>query len=146
MQPSHFVVGLSNGKGTPFFLCLLLINCKTMAKHNETSAPFVPHKLNAEETERMKAYLDVLGDRIELLECLDDNAYFFPDWLLKINEGIQMLIDYKQEKKIPCDEEKELLANIGYFFTKMAYFNGLITDWQRELTEEMELNKKMIDE
>jgi hypothetical protein len=115
----------------------------TNKKFPELAQP--AYKLNAEEAANLKEYLDVLGDRIELLECLDDNAYFFPDWLQKINEGIQMLIDYRQEKKIPCDDEKELLANMGYFFTKMAYFSGLITDWHRELAAGMEINKKMID-
>jgi hypothetical protein len=58
---------------------------------------------------------------------------YFPDWLLKITESLQSTIAYKQAKNIPCDEEKEILTNVGYFFTKMAYFSGLISEWHKEI-------------
>jgi hypothetical protein len=93
----------------------------------------VPSPMDEARLQETQAFLDVEGDRIEMLECLNTYAYFFPGWLQKITEGIQNIIDYKQGKNIPCDEEKEILADTGYFFTKMAYFSGLIPQWHREM-------------
>ena len=91
--------------------------------------------LSEAEKQKMRAFLEVMGDRVEVLECLDTYAYFFPDWLLKITEGLQSLIAYKQANNIPCDGEKEILTNVGYFFPKMAYFSGLISEWHKELSQ-----------
>jgi hypothetical protein len=101
--------------------------------------------LSKEEKQKMRAFLEIMGDRIEVLECLETYAYFFPDWLVKITEGLQNLIAYKQEKNIPCDEEKEILTNAGYFFTKMAYFSGLISEWHKELSNGKRTTEETLD-
>jgi hypothetical protein len=101
--------------------------------------------LSEEEKQRMRAFLDVMGNRAEVLECLDTYAYFFPDWLLKITESLQSVIDCKQDNNIPCDEEKEILANAGYFFTKMAYFSGLISEWHKELLNGKRTTEEALD-
>jgi hypothetical protein len=101
--------------------------------------------LSEEEKQRMRAFLDVMGDRAKVLECLDTYAYFFPDWLLKITESLQSVIDDKQANNIPCDEEKEILANAGYFFTKMAYFSGLISEWHKELANGRRTTEEALD-
>ena len=117
-----------------------------MAIQNETTEPFVSHKLDEAETERMKSYLQILGDRIEVLEWLDNYAYFFPDWQKAINEALFMFMDSKQALKISCEEEKDMITQINFFFSKMAFFSGLITDWHKELKAGMEINKEMIGE
>jgi hypothetical protein len=139
-----FVVGLSSGKGTPFFSCLLFRPSKTMAKQKETSAPYVPHKLNEVETERMKAYLAVLSDRVEILGWLDNYAYVFPDWQKTVNEAQLAFIDKKQALTLPCEEEKEMLTKLNFFFSKMAYFSDLISTWYREMSGGKEFTEKMM--
>ena len=101
--------------------------------------------LSEEEKQKMRAFLEVMGDSVEVLECLDSYAYFFPDWLLKITESLQSTIAYKQAEKIPCDGEKEILTNAGYFFTKMAYFSGLISEWRRELANGKRTTEETLD-
>jgi hypothetical protein len=103
------------------------------------------YKMDEQKKQQMRVFLDLVGDRIEVLECLETNAYFFPDWTAKITEGIQSVIDYKQEKNISCDDEKEALANIGYFFTKMAYFSGLISDWRNEMANGKKVTEEALD-
>ena len=103
------------------------------------------HVLSEEEKQKMRAFLEVMGDRVEVLECLDTYAYFFPDWLLKITEGLQSLIAYKQANNIPCDGEKEILTNVGYFFPKMAYFSGLISEWHKELANGKRTTEETLD-
>ncbi|MDR0575819.1 MAG: hypothetical protein LBG96_17660 [Tannerella sp.] len=98
--------------------------------------------LSEEEKQKMRAFLEVMGDRVEILECIDTYAYFFPDWLVKITEGLQNLIADRQANNIPCDEEKEVLTNAGYFFTKMAYFSGLISEWHKDWPTVREQPKK----
>jgi hypothetical protein len=95
------------------------------------SASDAPYQIGEAQMLEMKKFLEIIGDRIEVLECLDTYAYFFPDWLMKITEGLQSLITCKQANNIPCDEEKEILSNARYFFTKIAYFSGLISEWHR---------------
>jgi hypothetical protein len=116
-----------------------------MAKQKETSAPYVPHKLNEAETERMKAYLAVLSDRVEVLGWLDNYAHFFPDWQKTVNEALLAFIDRKQALNVSCDGEKEMLANINFFFSKMAYFNELISTWHKEMARGKELTEEMIN-
>jgi hypothetical protein len=99
----------------------------------QKSASEAPYQMGEAQIREMKKFLEIMGDRIEVLECLDTYAYFFPDWLVKISEGLQNLIAYKQANNIPCDEENEILTNAGYFFTKIAYFSGLISDWRTEM-------------
>jgi hypothetical protein len=115
-----------------------------MAKRKETSAPYVPHKLNGAETERMKAYLAVLSDRVEVLEWLDKYAYFFPGWQKTVNEALLAFINRKQALNVSCDEEKEMLANINFFFSKMAYFSELISTWHQEMARGKELTEEMV--
>jgi hypothetical protein len=100
------------------------------------------YKMGEEQKQQLRAFLDLMSDQIAVLECLETNVCFFPDWSVKISEGIQSVIDYKQGKNIPCNGEKEALVNIGYFFTKMAYFSGVISNWRGEMT----LGKKMTEE
>jgi hypothetical protein len=126
-------VGLSNGKGTPFFRACCL-NTQKMAQ-----------VLSEEEKQKMRAFLEVMGDRIEVLECLDTYAYFFPDWLLKITEGLQNIITDKQAHNIPCDGEREILTNAGYFFTKIAHFSDLISEWHRELANGKKTTEEALD-
>jgi hypothetical protein len=118
MQPLLIVVGLNSGKGTPFFRACCLDLQKTMAKQKETS---VPYKLNEAEKERMKAYLAVLSNRVEVLEWLDNYAYSFPDWQKTVNEALLAQMDKKQTLNVSCDKEKEMLTGMNFFFSKMAF-------------------------
>jgi hypothetical protein len=117
-----------------------------MVKQKETSAPYVPHKLDEAETERMKAFLAVLSDRVEVLEWLDNYAYFFPEWQKTVSEALLAFIDKKQALNVSCDEEKEMLANINFFFSKMAFFSELISTWHKEMARGKELTEQMINE
>lgn len=101
--------------------------------------------LTEDEKQKMRAFLEVMEDRIEILECLDTHAYFFPDWLVKITEGMQSIIAHRQADDIPCDEEKEILTNVGYFFAKMAYFSGLISEWRNELSNGKRTTEEALD-
>jgi hypothetical protein len=99
--------------------------------------------MDEERIQQMEAFLELQGDRIEVLECLKDYAYFFPDWLQTISEGIQRIIDDKENKC--CDSEKEILANAGYFFTKIAYFSSLISDWHKDMVGGKEETEKLLN-
>ena len=101
--------------------------------------------LSKEEKQRMRDFLEIMGDRVEVLECIETYAYFFPDWLLKITESLQSTIACKQAENIPCDGEKEILTNAGYFFTKMDYFSGLISEWRRELANGKRTTEEALD-
>jgi hypothetical protein len=116
-----------------------------MSKRKRTSAPYVPHKLDEAETERMKAYLAILSDRVEVLEWLDKYAYSFPDWQKTVNEALLAFIDRKQALNVSCDKEKEMLTGINFFFSKMAYFNELISTWHQEMAKGKELTEDMIN-
>jgi hypothetical protein len=37
------------------------------------------------------------------------------------------------------------LSNVGYFFTKIAYFNGLISQWRKEMVGGKEATEEMLD-
>jgi hypothetical protein len=116
-----------------------------MAKRKETSAPYVPHKLNEAEKERMKAYLEVVSNRVEVLECLDNYACSFPNWQKTVSEALIAFIDKKQALNLSCKEEKEMLANLNFFFSKMAYFNELIYTWHKEMSGGKKLTEEMIN-
>jgi hypothetical protein len=119
-----------------------------MAKQKQSSVPAEPtlpaYKLNAEEAERMKKYLEVLSGRQEFIELVANNSYFFADWSIFINEAVLSAIEKKQEQKLPYDEEREMLGHLSYFFTKAAYFSNLFSDWNREMTAGKENIKTMI--
>jgi hypothetical protein len=104
-----------------------------------------PYKMDEEKKQQMRAFLDLVGDRIDVLECLETKACFFPDWLMKISEGIQGIIDYKQRNNIACDEEKETLTNIGDFFKRIAHSSGLISDWRKEMANGKEVTEEALD-
>jgi hypothetical protein len=112
-----------------------------MAKRKET---FVPYKLNEAETERMKAYLAVLSDRVEVLEWLDNYACFFPDWQKTVNEALLVQMDKKRALNVSCDKEKEMLTGMNFFFSKMAFFSELISTWHKEMAGGKELTEQMI--
>jgi hypothetical protein len=101
--------------------------------------------LSKEEKQKMRAFLEVMGERVEVLECLETCACFFPDWLLKITESLQSVIADKQARNMPCDEEKEVLTNVGYFFTKMACFSGLVSEWRKELANGRRTTEEALD-
>ncbi|MDR0680892.1 MAG: hypothetical protein LBG15_03430 [Dysgonamonadaceae bacterium] len=116
-----------------------------MEKQKETSAPFVLNKPDEAETERMKALLEVLGNRVEVLEWLDNYACFFPGWQKTVNEALLARMDKKQALNIFCDEEKEMLTDMNFFFSKMAFFSELISTWHQELSGEKELTEQMLN-
>jgi predicted O-linked N-acetylglucosamine transferase (SPINDLY family) len=95
------------------------------------------HQQNTEQQDRREinaeAYQEVLSDRKEVLDYLTDYAYFFPDWIKIINNGIFPEIERKQQLKIPYENETESLKNIVFFFSKIAYFNHVVSDWNLEL-------------
>ena len=103
------------------------------------------YKMSEEEKQRMQAFLEIVGDRIEVLEYLDTYAYFFPDWQKMINEALLEFIDKKQTLNISCDEEKEMLSNMNFFFTKMAYHRGLVSEWRQEMTNGKELTEESLN-
>jgi hypothetical protein len=76
---------------------------------------------------------------------LDDYAYFFPDWLKIITNGIFSEIKKKQALNLSCEEEEETLNHVSFFFTKMAYFSGVLSEWDKELTMSKENMEKMIE-
>jgi Asp-tRNA(Asn)/Glu-tRNA(Gln) amidotransferase B subunit len=114
-----------------------------MRKPKKSTVEKMP-ELNEEIIQAMKNQLKIDDARIDVLLCLDVYDYFFPTWLKKINEGIQCVIDHKQANNIPCDEYKEVLGNIGYFFTKMAFHSSSISDWYNEKVNAYKVTKKML--
>jgi hypothetical protein len=61
-----------------------------------------------------------------------------------VSEALHAFIDKKQALTLPCEEEKELLTSINFFFSKMAYFNELIPIRHMEMSGGKELTEKMI--
>jgi hypothetical protein len=101
-----------------------------MANQNET----VPCKLSEEAAEQMQVYLELLGDRIEVLEWLDNYVYFFPEWQKTLNEALLDFMDKKQSLGLSGEDEKEMLTGMNFFLSKMAFFRELISTWHKELT------------
>jgi hypothetical protein len=54
------------------------------------------------------------------------------------------LLTKKQALNLPCEEEKDMLTSINFFFSKMAYFNELISIRHMEMSGGKELTEKMI--
>jgi hypothetical protein len=48
------------------------------------------------------------------------------------------------EEKNTYDNEKEILSNIGYFFTKIAYFSNVISDWHKGMVLGQEETEKLL--
>ena len=111
----------------------------------QQNTPNVSYKMDEEEKQRMQAFLEIVGDRIEVLEYLDNYAYFFPDWQKTINEALLEFIDKKQALNISCNKEKEMLTDMNFFFTKMAYHSGLISEWQKELANGKETTEELLN-
>jgi hypothetical protein len=134
---------LANGKAHRFFLCLLPNTQKTMSKQNNNSND--SSVTDEEKKQEFREYLEILGDRIEVLECLEQNAYFFPDWTIKINEALLAYIEKYQKLNISCEGEKEILTNMNFFFTRIAFHSGLISKWRRETENSKEETEKMME-
>jgi hypothetical protein len=115
-----------------------------MESKKTTDAPVKRQMFSSEELQRMEKYLELLGDRQELIEWIDDYSYFFADWSIIINEAVQEMITKKQKLSLPYDNEQEMLSNISFLFTKIAYFSGMISEWNNELKIGKELTEEMI--
>jgi hypothetical protein len=114
-----------------------------MEKQKEMSAAFVSPTPDEAEAERMKTWLEVLSNRVEVLGWIDNYVHFFPDWQKTVNEALLAQMEKKQALNIFCDEEKEILTDMNFFFSKMAFFSELISTWHRELSGEKELTEEM---
>jgi hypothetical protein len=113
-----------------------------MAKKKSASDEYPMDEAKIQE---MRAYLELKGNRVEILEYLDKYAQAFPEWLVKINESMQHLIRDKEGKNISCDKEREILGHVGLFLIKMASSGGLISDWYREKALGKELTEQMLN-
>jgi len=91
-----------------------------------------------EANERIQKRLEVLGDREELIELIGAYSYFFADWSVIICESVHEMITKKHALGLTCEKEQEMLADVNFFFSKTAYFNGLLIDWRKELDNEKE--------
>jgi hypothetical protein len=114
-----------------------------MAKERNPASD-VPYKMDEERMKAMKAFMELENKRIEVLEYLDKCTASFPEWLLTIHESIQFLIKDREKRNIPCNKEREILGNVGLFFTKMALSNGLISEWHRGMTAGKELTEEAL--
>ena len=61
-------------------------------------------------------------------------SYFFADWSIIINEAVQEMNAKKQSLGVPCENEQEMLTNINFFFSRMAYFSVMLSEWKNELS------------
>jgi hypothetical protein len=62
----------------------------------QKNASNVPYKMDEAKVKEMEARLEIIGNRIEVLEWLGTYTYFFPDWLKIINEAVLEFITEKQ--------------------------------------------------
>ena len=106
---------------------------------------FEPHTFTPEELGQMEKNLELLGDREELIEWLENYSYFFADWSIIINEAVHERIAKKQKLGLPCEEEQEMLTGINFIFSKTAYFSGMLSDWHKELTFSKENAAQMVE-
>ena len=92
----------------------------------------------------MQQYHQESVDKAEIIGLLDKNSASFADWLAIISEAVQERIMQKQRADEPCEKEQEMLKNISFFLTRLAYFSEKLSDWHRHLTFGNELTEEMI--
>jgi hypothetical protein len=113
-----------------------------MAK--QTSKPFERYTFTPEELQRMKQYQNESTDKAEIIGLLDSYSGVFADWSVVINDAVLEQITKKQQMNEPCDREREMLKNISFLFTKLAYHRETLSGWHQQLTLGNELTEEMI--
>jgi len=115
-----------------------------METNKQAQAPVERHMFTPEELQRIEKQLELQTDREELIGWMDNYSYFFADWSIIINEAVHERITKKQQLNVGCEKEWEMLSNLSFLFTKIAYFSGMLSDWHEELTLGKKLTEEMI--
>ena len=109
-------------------------------------APAVPYTFTNEEIQRLQSQLDLNTAHAEIIGLLDKYSCSFADWSIIISAAVYEKMAQQQQCSLDCKKEQEMLDNLSFLFTKLAYFSDMLSDWHKQLTLENELAEKMIAE
>ena len=99
------------------------------------------HEFSDEETQRIRLYLDLQTERLEVISLLDNYSSSFADWSVIISEAVHEAM----EKNRDCAKERAMLENVTFLFTKLAYHSGTLSEWRKELDLRVGNTEKMIE-
>jgi hypothetical protein len=111
-----------------------------MEKGKETER----YTFNSEELQRFENYLKEQTAHEDIIGLLDRYSGSFADWSVIISDAVNELIAGKQQLNMDCEKEREMLKNLSFMFTKLAYFSGMLSDWHVQLTFSKERTIEMI--
>ena len=97
-----------------------------------------------DEFQRMEQYLECQIARKEVIGLLDGYSCCFADWSITISEAIHETMAKRQQLNVDCEKERTMLEHLSYLFTKLSYFNGMLSDWHKEMTITVENTQKML--
>ena len=103
------------------------------------------HEFSDEETQRIRLYLDLQTERLEVIGLLDNYSSSFADWSIIISEAVHEAMVKKQQSGVNCEKERKMLNNLSFLFTKLAYHSSTLSDWRKELDLRVGNTKKMIE-
>jgi len=113
-------------------------------KQESQESEHVPYTFTNEEILRLKSQLELQIVRAEVIGLLDSYSASFADWSIIINASVHETMAKKQQLNRDCGKEQEMLDNLSFLFTKLAYYSGMLSDWHKQLTLGNELTEQMI--
>lgn len=112
-----------------------------MANSNQHSLlvdhAFAVYKSGLEKNKNQEVDLtkfrDVLIERKDAIDWLSDYSYLFSGWIKAIIGLFLTDIDNKRKSDSCCESEVEMLSDLPFFLSKMAYNKELFAAWSAEL-------------
>jgi hypothetical protein len=84
-------------------------------------------------------------ERLEVIGLLDKYSASFADWSISISEAVHEAMAKKQQANEDCKQERIMLENLTFLFTKLAFHRGMLSDWHSQLAFRVENTEKMIE-
>ena len=105
--------------------------------------PALQHKFTNEETQLFKKQMEQQAAYLEVIELLDRYSASFADWSVIINKSVHETITKKRQLNEDCAMEQDMLENLTFLFTRLAFHSGIISDWRKQKMAGHEIVEKM---
>jgi hypothetical protein len=117
-----------------------------MMRSKPKTKSFERYTFTNEEIQRLKTQNEQQIIRTEIIGLLDGYSASFAQWSIIISKAVHESMAKKQQSNTDCEKESEMLDNLSFLFTRLAYSSGLLSDWHKQLMLGNELMAKMIEE
>ena len=104
------------------------------------------YKFSPEELERMEQHLEQRTTQEEIIGLLDGYSGSFADWSVIISEAVHDKMERKQKLNEDCDKERQMLENMTFMLTKLAYHSAALSDWHKRLSFGKGYTEQMIED